>query len=379
MYPCPAKGMRNARYFYCLFCSIFSGCISLSLGGGYKTPPERPLSLDAYYSVGRTITSHSSEILQRDEAYTLERISVESGAGPITIDYFRRKEPSDSIVLVFPVLGGKNIIENYFADYFARSGFDAAVVHRSNEFKKPENVDHLEQILRLNIVRDRVALDFFEQEYGKKKFGTFGISRGAINVAMTAGVDSRLSHNVLALGGTDLVSIFRDAHQNRIEKYINTVVEMRGITREKFFADLRAQIKTDPKYLAQFLDAKHTLLVLAALDKTVPFKYGMKLRRQIGNPKTVVLLANHFTSLMFTQIASIAVPAIREFGVFPFDYVEGQAVEFYRSELNNQSTWWRNLPFKIVQFPINMLAELNELLFGTKVAEPIVVDDGVWK
>jgi len=40
-----------------------------------------------------------------------------------------------------------------------------------------------------NVVRDRMAIDFFEQRLGKKEFGTLGISRGAINVAVTAGVD----------------------------------------------------------------------------------------------------------------------------------------------------------------------------------------------
>jgi hypothetical protein len=242
------------------------------------------------------------------------------------------------------------------ARYFVESGLDAAIVNRSNEFKDPTKFEQLEEIFRLNIVRDRLALDFFQAEYGKKQFGSFGISRGAINVALTAGVDARLKYNVLAMGGTDLVNLFRDSNQKRIENYIQSVSDARGYTQDEFFTALRKQLRTDPKYTAQYLDGKNTLLVLGIFDRTVPFSYGLKLREQIGRPETIFLLADHYVSLAYTQTVSLLPPSKEKTGLFPFPYVEQEAVSFYKRSFNDD--WnWKALPFKILTLPFNLVAE----------------------
>lgn len=160
------------------------------------------------------------------------------------------------------------------------------------------------------MIRDRIAIDFFERQYGKKEFGSFGISRGAINVAISAGVDKRLKHNVLALGATDLVRIMKSSNERRIEKYRDDVMAKLGISEKEFYTALTDNIRTDPKGLAKISYARHTLLVLALLDKTVPIQYGIKLRREIGGPKTVYLLADHYLAAGFTQLATVAAPAI---------------------------------------------------------------------
>jgi hypothetical protein len=257
---------------------------------------------------------------------------------------------------VFPVLGGKNFIEKHIAKYLVESGFDAAIVNRSNEFKDPTMFDQLEEVFRLNIIRDRLALDFFEAEFGKKRFGTFGISRGAINVALTAGVDKRLEYNVLVLGGTDLVHLFRDSNQARIEKYIQSVRDNKGYSEQEFFDALRAQLRTDPKNTAQYLDGKNTLLILGIFDRTVPFTYGLKLRDQIGRPDTIFLLADHYVGLLYTQTVSIVPPSKDKGGLFPFPYIEEEAVQFYDRSFNH--SWnWSILPYRILQEPFNLVVE----------------------
>jgi hypothetical protein len=312
--------------------------------------------METYYKPERSYGGFREEIEKTTDRYTHKRISIDSYAGPIVVDYFQASERSDSLVLVFPVLGGKNFIEKHIARYLVESGFDAAIVNRSNEFKDPANFEHLEEIFRQNIIRDRLALDFFQGEYGKKKFGSFGISRGAINVALTAGIDPRLEYNVLALGGTDLVNLFRDSSQARIEKYIQTVSDNRGYSKDQFFKALKAQLRTDPKYTAQYLDSRKTLLVLGIFDRTVPFSYGLKLREQIGRPETIFLFADHYISLAYTQTISLLPPSKEKTGIFPFPYIEQEAVSFYKRSFND--SWnWKSLPFRILQLPVNLVAE----------------------
>jgi uncharacterized membrane protein YwzB len=347
--------------------SLLSGCVYLRKDSSYKGPPERPLELTDYYKVEGSYSGYKELFRTKYKRYTVRRFEVASSFGTIKIDYFfkERQIPSDALVFVFPALGGKNVIENYFADYFATSEVDTAIVHRSNDFKDPSRFDELEAVLRNNIIRDRIAMDFFEKEFGKKKFGSFGISRGALNASMTAGIDKRLEYNVLVLGGTDLVGIFKNSNQPRINRYIQKVMEVKGLSKDKFYDTLRERLKTDPKYMAQYLDARKTLLVLAAFDRTVPFKYGMKLRKQIGNPRTIILLADHYTSVLYTQIVKIF-PPNRTMSFFPFDYIESEALQFYRKSFNVPRGFpaLHLVPIKIIQAPFNWIAEFVNWMRG---------------
>lgn len=349
-------GNDLVRLFLIFTAALLSGCFRISGDSWYKGPPPRPAAMEEYYKLTSSYGDFRTEIVQDTDTYTLKHITIDSYAGPISVDYFEGRKKTDLLVLVFPVLGGKNLIEKHIAKYLVESGFDAAIVNRSNEFKDPEMFDQLENVFRLNVIRDRLALDFFEAEFGKKRFGTFGISRGAINVALTAGIDKRLQYNVLVLGGTDLVHLFRDSNQPRIEKYIRSVRDIKGYSEEQFFEALRAKLRTDPQNTAQYLDGKNTLLILGIFDRTVPFTYGLKLRDQIGRPDTIFLLADHYVGLLYTQTVSIVPPSKDKGGLFPFPYIEEEAVQFYDRSFNN--SWnWSILPYRILQEPINLIAE----------------------
>src|SRR5262249_54411208 len=160
------------------------------------------------------------------------------------------------------------------------------------------------KVLYDNVVRDRIAIDFFEKEYGKKNFGTFGISRGALNVILTAAVDSRLKYNVLAMGATDFARIMETTHERRIRHYVQDVVDKKNLTEAQVYDAVRA-LKTEPSKLAQYLNAKDTLMFLALLDNTVPIPQGLELRRQIGGPKTVFVLADHYLTAAYTGMVRV--------------------------------------------------------------------------
>ncbi len=353
------SGQRIASASLLMLAAVLAqvaGCIRVSGNGTYDGPPPRPEAMNLYYSPEESYGTSRIEIQKTTDNYTLKHITVDSYAGPIVIDFFQAAEGSDSLILVFPVLGGQNFIERHLASYFADAGFDAAIVNRSNEFKDPANFDKLEEIFRLNLIRDRLALDYFQNEFGKEKFGTFGISRGAINVAVTAGVDERLKYNVLVMGGTDLVDLFRDSNQPRIAQYIKTVSEQKGFEEEQFFEALRRQVRTDPKNTAQYLDGRDTLLILGIFDRTVPFAYGMKLREQIGRPETIFLCADHYVGVLYTQTVSLVPPSKEDPGLFPFPYVEEEALNFFDKHFND-SINWSVVPYRVLQAPLNLAAE----------------------
>lgn len=347
-----------------VYAVLFSGCFTVPMTGDYDGPDKRPDSIEKYYSKEGGYGDYVVTTLREDRYFSVKRIVIKSSAGEIVLDYYQRHEPSDDLVFVFPVLGGsKNMIAGYFADYIARNGFDTAIVHRDKDFKKPEMVGQLEEILRKNVVRDRLAIDFFEDNYGKKNFGSFGISRGAINVAMSAGADERLKYNVMALGGTGLARLFTDSTERRIRKYREQVKEERKFETDEAFAEyLQSFLKSTPDNLASFIDGRNVLMFLSLFDDTVPIKYGWDLREQLGKPRTSFLLADHRTSILYTQFVPL-LPPNRCFGLFPFDYIETEAMYFFEKSFEKPKINTRHLLFELVQVPFYVADGLIRAFF----------------
>ena len=127
---------------------LFSSCVYVQGDPSYSGPKARPAELSDYYSVGDSYQNFTELFSKDSSEYRLRRLEIGTDFGQITVDYFQRhtktQEKTDELILVFPILGGKYLIESHFADYFARRGFDVAIVHRDKEYKRPEQFSQLE-------------------------------------------------------------------------------------------------------------------------------------------------------------------------------------------------------------------------------------------
>lgn len=325
---------------------------------GYEGPPKVPAELEEYYKRPSEIGTVEEKLLTEQSRYTVKEITLKTPVGETSIEYYqKRNKITDELVFVFPILGGNYWFERYYAKYLVRHGVDAAIILRNPEFKKPEKIDRIEEMLREGIIRDRLTMDYMEKNYGKKQFGSFGISRGGINVAITAGADTRLRSNVIVMGGTDVVGIFRNTNQRGVGRYINKVLAFKGngYTKADFLDFLEKAIKTDPKRLSKYIDARHTLMFITVFDKTVPASFQHKLRKEIGNPETIYLATDHYISLMLTQFVPMMPPS-REAAIFPFDFIETESLKFYRREFGLKG-------FSIMQIPYDLFLLPSRVLF----------------
>lgn len=320
-----------ASRFIFLFLILLTGCAYRPMGASYAGPTVRAPWIESYYKVPAEKTSASEVRLEEKSDYTISEIVLYTEVGEAKLEYYKKKKPSDELVFVFPILGGEYWFERYFARYLVEHGIDAAIILRNPEFKKPENIDRIEELLRQSVLRDKASVDYFQHSQGKKQFGTFGISRGGVNAAISAGADPRLKTNIIVMGGEDIVEIFRNTNQRGVGKYITKVLAHKGYSRENLFDFLTATIKTDPKNLAQYMDAEHTLMFITAFDKTVPAHFQHLLRKRIGNPRTYYLATDHYLALLLTQFVPL-VPPIRGAGILPFDFIERQSLGFYRKD-----------------------------------------------
>ena len=343
---------------------FLNGCYSLPLDSHYQGPEIRPESVNNYYHNPLACHDFTEQLIEKHANYKIKRIAIKSSYGNVEIDLYLRHKTSKNIILIFPVLKGKPVVESHFAKYFAENGFDTAVVGRNSDFINPDYSDRLESVLNENVIRDKIVMDYLQAKYDKSSFGSLGISRGAINAAITAGADPRLKHNILLLGGSDIPALFENSNQGRIKKYVRASVAMQNISRKQFFINLGQNIKSYPKYLAQYIDARHTLLVLGLFDTTVPLRYGRRLRKQLGNPRTIYLLADHYVSLGFTKTAcSLLSDNAEVFCVFPFDYIETEALNFYRKSMGISKATPKLITYRILSIPFEILGRLTEAIF----------------
>jgi hypothetical protein len=336
---------------------VFSGCAYRPMAGRYPGPTPREPWIETYYKVGEEKISSNEVQLENKSDYTVSELVLYTSVGEAKLEYYKKKKPSDELVFVFPILGGEYWFERYFARYLVEHGIDAAIILRNPEFKKPENIDRIEEVLRQSVLRDKASIDFFEKYGGKKQFGTFGISRGGVNAAITAGVDPRLKTNIIVMGGEDIVEIFRNTNQRGVGKYIDKVLAYKKYGREDLFNFLTATVKTDPKNLAQYMDAEHTLMFITAFDKTVPAHFQHLLRKRIGNPRTYYLATDHYVALLLTQFVPL-VPPIRGWGILPFDFIERESLGFYRKDFGIAD-------YSVLEAAYDLLALPSQIFFRT--------------
>ena len=159
----------------------------------------------------------------------------------------------------------------------------------------------------------------------------------------------------------NIVEIFRKTNQGGVGRYLKKVLDAKACTRVDLFKFLTDTIKTDPVNLAQFMDARHTLMFISALDKTVPAKFQHRLRKRIGNPRTFYLATDHYVTLLLTQFVPLVFP-VRGLTILPLDFIETQSLHFYREEFNIGSFTPLNIAYDLLVLPSEIVFRISDYL-----------------
>ncbi len=324
-------GLKN------IICSIplilgLSGCFSYMIPGeNFKGSVEKPGWVKKYYSYTKAPIDYKLIQTKVDEHYVRKTFTFHSAMHTkdlndfATVDYYDLKgEEKTPLIVISPILGGKNTLAEMFAEYFAERGLACAIVHRpADKFPEENNyAQGLEDILRQSLIDTMRAIDYLQElpDIDRNKIGSLGISLGAIKNATLAGIDERLKVNIFVMGGADIPYILEHTKEGGI------VEELQGIAdKKKLFAQLRETMRSDPKYLAPFINDENTLMYITLFDNVVPIECQKKLKKLIGNPSVVYLLAGHYTAFMYI--------------LPPFRYVQKTSFKFFQerfAELDKQ-------------------------------------------
>lgn len=290
---------------------LCGSCVPSRSDRHYAGPRERPDSLLAYYSYPPPAVAPAIRVKKQKKAYDILRITFPStinvfGNENIRVDYYVGKKPGPRpTVLMLPISGGVDISVTSFADYFTPRGVNCAIVYnRKVEIEDTNSAEQVEAYFRQTVLDNRQVLDYLvtRPDVDPNRLGCMGLSLGGIKASLLAGVDKRIKCTVLGLAGGSMADIAMNSKERRLEDYVKYLQEI-GAPADLIHSELEQKVVTDPLRLAPYVDARNTLMFIAAFDRVVPTWTGKQLRRTIGGPKAVYLLAGHYTSFLFLPYA----------------------------------------------------------------------------
>jgi len=230
----------------------------------------------------------------------------ERGAKPhsITLEWYAPTVPVRTpppVILVLPIFGGGYEVSRLFAPYFAEKGFSAFIVHRQNRYRRFDDLRQIDSVLRQMVLDHRKVLDWLETrpEVDATRIGSFGVSMGGIKNALLTALDPRIKASVLGLAGGDLPHVLAYSKEPGIVSQREKLLLKHGITQKQLHERLTSLITCDPLTYAEHADARRVLMIRALFDRCIPSRSTRSLRKKMGNPQMVTVVAGHYSSIVY--------------------------------------------------------------------------------
>jgi dienelactone hydrolase len=220
----------------------------------------------------------------------------------LRLEYYRleRADPAP-VIVVLPILAGSRSVARSFADYFARHGFAAVIVHTEQKNDVLRAMDNLQGAVRESVVRHRLALDWIagQSELEPARVGVFGASLGGLNGFYLSALDSRVRASVLALAAGDLPYVLAESKQARVAEAVADLEREKGLEAAQVQAYLGASLQTDPLDLAPYMDPASIMLIMARFDDAILYSRQRQLWEALGKPEAVILPTGHVTAALY--------------------------------------------------------------------------------
>ncbi len=289
---------------------LLSGCMHIMQSPDYSGPlqPDGHILEPFEYEETEQETSLiPGEMLDSYQVIRVDFIS-KTGPGPawapFHADYYKlNKKGRHPVILLLPILKGKEKVIESFARFFARNGYAAIVVQRQKSFKSLETLEGVNTILHQAVINHKVVVDWLEKrsEIDNRNIGVLGLSMGGIKAALLSAVDKRIKAGVFVIAAGDIPWVLMHTMENGLVRKRNAHLEKFRMTQEQLLTQLKSDIIFDPKEYAPYINSENTLMVLARFDRIAPISKGLELREKIGRPETVFLPTGHFTAVLFKK------------------------------------------------------------------------------
>jgi hypothetical protein len=159
------------------------------------------------------------------------------------------------------------------------------------------DVGHLIRTMTQSVLDVRRTIDWIESrsEFDRGRAGIAGTSLGAIVGALTSGVEPRVEHAALLLGGADLAHILWQSSR---------VVRERDQLRRKGYTEDRLRVELEPIEPAAYLPGarlRSSFVVAARHDTVVPPAAARRLIESLDAPHVLWLDSGHYGGFLIQK------------------------------------------------------------------------------
>lgn len=224
--------------------------------------------------------------------------------------FLPREVPSPPLVILLPIFNKGEWITDSFARYFAARGIAALSLRGKKKFLDGKSgiqgLLFAKEVLRQTIVDVRRGMDWVEAQnmVDKNKIGICGVSLGAVESAVVAGVDRRIGCAAYLLGGGNILNILLTATEEGIQQFREQVMRVEGLDTDRLSSLIRSGYQDiDPLTYAGRLPPQKILMMNAYFDSVIQREYADALWEQSGRPHLVMLPTGHTTAILYLPYA----------------------------------------------------------------------------
>lgn len=227
----------------------------------------------------------------------------------------------NSWVIMYPILGGDDllVVGNMARNVLAEKGINSAILLRKGKLigrapyrplksEDPSIVDF--EDYQYDAVKDTFRILQYLKKQDMKEFGLLGFSLGGMQVAGAAGFLPESKVNIMVMAGGDLSDIIMNSTEDRVEDYKQYLVNFyHGEDKAK---KALSELETEPLKFAKYLSTAKARMIITTCDDVVPTRCQWELYRALGGPKTMTVLAGHYTiALYYSQVKNFILDEVQ--------------------------------------------------------------------
>ncbi len=277
-------------------------------------PPPFPFTSPGPFTYPKEAFPAELTLLKQEKTYRAFRLTYPS---PLRTDpendrvealfFLPRKTGRPPVVLFLPILHKGEPLTDSFARYFASRGIAALSFRGKKKFLQGKRgLLFAKEVWRQSIIDVRRGMDWLEGQRGldTSRMGICGISLGAVQSVLVAGVDRRLGCAAYLLGGGNIPKMLLTSEEKDIVRFRREVMALEGLDLKGFRARvLSGYQEVEPLNYAGRLPPGRILMIDACFDHVIVRECSDALWELSGRPHRVLLPTGHFTAILYLPYA----------------------------------------------------------------------------
>lgn len=309
--------------------ALLAACASYPMVGRGGARAILPETISRQFAYSPQAIHNETSLLEQGDHYARWDVRFILHGDPglegqeLQLEYYRLdRAEATPVIVVLPILAGSRSVARSFADYFARKGFAAVIVHTEQKNNILRAMDDLQAAVRDSVIRHRLALDWIAQqsELDARRLGVFGASLGGLNGYYLSALDPRVKASVLALAAGDLPYVLAHSRERRVSRTVAELMRDKGLDTEQVQDYLASSLETDPLDLAPYMDPAGIMLIMARFDDAIHYSRQRQLWEALGKPEALLLPTGHVTAALYLP------------------YLKSRALGFFRQRLLGSPT-----------------------------------------